>query len=86
MNYYFIALLILLAMSLGINLTRHGQQRTDNYIFFTSLIAVIIETVLVYFAIKTGFFAGLGMLETALLFIGGIIIYADIKRADQEED
>lgn len=32
------------------------------------------------------FFAGLGILETALLFIGGIIIYADIKRADQEED
>lgn len=31
------------------------------------------------------FFAGLGILETALLFIGGII-YADIKRADQEED
>ena len=32
------------------------------------------------------FFAGLGILETALLFIGGIIVYADIKRADQEED
>lgn len=31
------------------------------------------------------FFAGLGILETALLFIGGIIIYADIKRADQED-
>jgi len=32
------------------------------------------------------FFAGLGILETALLVIGGIIIYADIRRADQEED
>lgn len=32
------------------------------------------------------FFAGLGILETVLLFTGGIIIYADIKRADQEED
>lgn len=32
------------------------------------------------------FFAGLGILETALLVAGGIIIYADIKRADQEED
>lgn len=32
------------------------------------------------------FFAGLGILETALLVVGGIIIYADIKRADQEED
>lgn len=27
------------------------------------------------------FFAGLGMLETALLVVGGIIVYADIKRA-----
>jgi len=34
MNYYFITLMMLLAMSLGINLTRHGQQRTDNYNFF----------------------------------------------------
>lgn len=32
------------------------------------------------------FFAGLGILETALLVVGGIIIYADIRRADQEED
>lgn len=32
------------------------------------------------------FFAGLGILETVLLFIGGIIIYADIKRAEQEEE
>lgn len=32
------------------------------------------------------FFAGLGILETALLVVGGIIIYADIKRADQEEE
>ena len=31
------------------------------------------------------FFAGLGMLETALLVVGGIIVYADIKRADQED-
>lgn len=29
------------------------------------------------------FFAGLGILETALLVVGGIIVYADIKRADQ---
>lgn len=55
MNYYFITLLILYAMNLGINLTRHGQPREDNYNFITSLIAALIESVLVYFAIKTGF-------------------------------
>ena len=32
------------------------------------------------------FFAGLGVLETALLVVGGIIIGLAIKRADQEED
>lgn len=32
------------------------------------------------------FFAGLGILETALLVVGGIIIYADIKHAEQEEE
>lgn len=55
MNYYFIGLLILCAMNLGINLTRHGEPREDNYNFISSLIAVLIEIVLVYFAIKTGF-------------------------------
>ena len=55
MNYYFITLMMLLAMNLGINLTRHGQQRTYNCNFFISLIGIIIETLLVYFAIKTGF-------------------------------
>lgn len=32
------------------------------------------------------FFAGLGMLETALLVVGGIIVYADVRRSDQEEE
>ena len=32
------------------------------------------------------FFAGLGILETALLVVGGIIIGLAIKRADQEEE
>lgn len=31
------------------------------------------------------FFAGLGMLETALLVVGGIVIALAIKRADQED-
>lgn len=55
MNYYFIAILIIYAMSFGISLSRNGQPREDNYNFFTSLIANIIVVVLIYFAIKTGF-------------------------------
>lgn len=32
------------------------------------------------------FFAGLGMLETALLVVGGIVIGLAIRHADQEEE
>lgn len=31
------------------------------------------------------FFAGLGILESTLLIIGGVIVYLDVKRADQED-
>ena len=55
MNYWFIALLMLYSADLGIIMSRNGQPREDNYNFFISLIANIIEVVLIYFAIKTGF-------------------------------
>ena len=55
MNYWFVALLMIYSVNLGIVLSRNGQPREDNYNFFTSLIVNIIEVVLIYFAIKTGF-------------------------------
>lgn len=55
MNYYFIALLILYAMAIGINMARHGQPRKDKYNFYTSLLSFAINVILLYFAIKTGF-------------------------------
>lgn len=55
MNYWFVALLMIYSANLGIILSRNGQPREDNYNFFTSLIVNIIEVVLIYFAIKTGF-------------------------------
>lgn len=55
MNYYFIALLILYAMNLGMVLTRNGEPREDKYSFFTSLISCLIVIVLTYLAIQTGF-------------------------------
>lgn len=55
MNYWFIALLMIYSANLGIILSRNGQPREDDYNFFTSLIVNIIEVVLIYFAIKTGF-------------------------------
>lgn len=38
-----ITLIILFALSLGITLSKHGQEREDKYNFFTSLISVGIE-------------------------------------------
>lgn len=55
MNYYFIGLLILYAMNLGIVLSRHGQIKVEKYNCFYTFIATIIEVTLIYFAIKTGF-------------------------------
>ena len=55
MNYYFIALLILCAMNLGIVLTEMESQEKINIVFFTSLISCLIVIVLTYLAIQTGF-------------------------------
>ena len=55
MNYYFITILIIYVMSFGINLSRHGQPKEEKYNCFNTLIAIIIEVTLIYFAIKTGF-------------------------------
>ena len=55
MNYYFIGLLMLYAMNLGINLTRNGEPREDKYSFFISLISCLIVVGLMYLAIQTGF-------------------------------
>lgn len=55
MNYWFVALLMIYGANLGIILSKNGQPREDNYNFFISLIANVIEVVLIYFAIKTGF-------------------------------
>lgn len=55
MNIYFIILMILQCMGLGIDLARHGKERIVKDNFWATLIAKIIETTLLYFAVKTGF-------------------------------
>lgn len=55
MNYYFIALILLYSMSLGINLARHGEKRDGTYNAVSSLIAATLVIGLCYLAIKTGF-------------------------------
>lgn len=55
MNIYFIILMILQFMGLGVDLARHGKERTIKENFWSSLISRIISTTLLYFAVKTGF-------------------------------
>jgi hypothetical protein len=44
MNGAQIAMAIMLAMSLGIDLAKHGEPKTGNYNFWTGLISLIIQT------------------------------------------
>lgn len=55
MNIYFIILMVLQCMGLGIDLARHGKERTVKENFWSNLIARIISITLLYFAVKTGF-------------------------------
>ena len=55
MNIYFIILMVLQCMGLGIDLARHGKERTVKENFGSNLIARIISITLLYFAVKTGF-------------------------------
>ena len=55
MNYYFIVLLVLRFMNLGIVLSKHGEPKDGKYSFWIALISLSIDVLLVYFAIKTGF-------------------------------
>lgn len=55
MNVYFIILMILQFMGLGVDLARHGKERTIKDNFWASLIGRIISITLLYFAVKTGF-------------------------------
>lgn len=55
MNYWFLALIILFVLSIGIHLAKHGEKRNEKYNFWSALMGSIIQLVLVYFAIKVGF-------------------------------
>ena len=56
MNIWFIILAVLGAIAVLVNLAFHGRPKEDvKYNFFTALIAVAIELILVYNAIVAGF-------------------------------
>lgn len=55
MNGWFLAVIIMGVLSVGINLANHGKPREGNYSFWAALFGMLIQTGLVYMAIKTGF-------------------------------
>ena len=55
MNIYFIIIMVLQCMGLGIDLARHGKERTVKENIWRNINARIISITLLYFAVKTGF-------------------------------
>lgn len=55
MNIYFIIICSISILGLGVDLAQNGEVVEREKSFLTSLIAIIIKTTLIYFAIKTGF-------------------------------
>jgi uncharacterized membrane protein len=54
MNGWFIAYLILMTLSLGTELAKHGERREGTHNFWLTLITALIVVSIVYQAIKTG--------------------------------
>ncbi|WP_179123887.1 hypothetical protein [Paraliobacillus ryukyuensis] len=55
MNGWFLAVIALYLLSLGIHLAKHGEPRDDKYNFWSTLVGGLIQITLIYFAIKSGF-------------------------------
>ena len=55
MNIYFIILILIYILNIGINIGKHEEERRAKYNMITSLIGSGIGITLLYFAVKTGF-------------------------------
>ena len=55
MNIYFIIICLVSSIGLGIDIGNHNKERKVQNSAFASLIARIIQIIMIYFAIKTGF-------------------------------
>jgi len=55
MNIYFIIMIGIHLLNLGIALGRHGEHKVEKYNFWTQLIGSTIGITLLYLAVKTGF-------------------------------
>lgn len=54
MNGWFLTIIIMDCLGIGINLAKHGEPKEGEYNFVISLIGALINIGLIYMAIKTG--------------------------------
>ena len=55
MNIYFIVLMIMYILNIGIALGKHGEENVSKYSFLATLLGSGIGIALLYLAVKTGF-------------------------------
>ena len=55
MNTYFLAVIFIMVLNLGLVLGKHGEERKGKYNFWIELIVFIYLTYFIYKAIQTGF-------------------------------
>jgi len=55
MNGYFLTLIILLVLGIGINIAKDGEPKEGYYNYIVAIISSLIEIALIYMAIKVGF-------------------------------
>ena len=55
MNTYFIAIVIIMVLELGLVLGKHGEERKGKHNFWIQLLASIYFIYFIYKAIQTGF-------------------------------
>lgn len=55
MNWYFVALSIMVVLSLGIDLERHGKSQYKQYNFWASLASATLLMFLVVMSVRHGF-------------------------------
>ncbi len=55
MNGWFLAMVIINVLNLGIELAKHGEPRKDKYNVFSQLLGSAIGLTIIYMAVKTGF-------------------------------
>lgn len=55
MNGWFIAIVVLQVLNIGIHLAKHGENTNSKFNFYSVLVVSLISLFLIYMAIQTGF-------------------------------